>query len=44
MFEIGLKQAGYVAVDWILLAQDRNQWWVHVNVALDLRFHLKFLD
>jgi len=40
VFLTDLKQAGYVTVDWIRLAQDRNQWWV-VNLAKNLRFQKK---
>ena len=27
---------GWEDVDWIDLAQDRNKWWTHVNVVLNL--------
>jgi hypothetical protein len=30
--EIGLE-----SMDWIYLAQDRDQWWVVVNTVLNLR-------
>jgi hypothetical protein len=26
-------------MDWIDLAQDRNQWRAHVNMVMNLRFH-----
>jgi hypothetical protein len=34
--EIGLE-----SVDWIQLAQDRDQWWDVVNTVRNLRFHKK---
>jgi len=31
-----LAEIGYEIMDWSYLAQDTDQWWVHVNTAMDL--------
>jgi hypothetical protein len=35
--KIDLKEIGWVGVDWIYLAQDRDQWWVLVNTETNLQ-------
>jgi hypothetical protein len=30
-------KTGWVSVDWIQLAQDRNRWWALVNTVMNLR-------
>jgi hypothetical protein len=32
-----LREMGWGVVDWIDLAQDRDQWWVFVNTVMKLR-------
>jgi hypothetical protein len=32
-----LKDVGWEGVDWIHLAQGRNQWWALVNTGMNLR-------
>jgi hypothetical protein len=32
-----LREIGWEAVGWVHLAQDREQWWVLVNIAMNLR-------
>jgi hypothetical protein len=32
-----LREIGWVNVEWIQLAQDRDQWWVLVNTVKNLR-------
>jgi hypothetical protein len=32
-----LTERGWEGVDWILLAQDRDQWWAVVNTVMNLR-------
>jgi hypothetical protein len=34
---IDLREIGLGGVDWIQLAQDRDQWWVVVSVVMNLR-------
>jgi len=34
---IDLREVGWEDVDWIHLAQDRNEWWDLVNMVLNLR-------
>jgi len=34
-----LKEMGYEGVNWIQLAQDRNQWQAVVNMAVIVEFH-----
>jgi len=36
---IDLREVGWEGVDWIRLAQNRDQWWVIVNAIMNLRFH-----
>jgi hypothetical protein len=35
---IDLKELGWGGMDWIHLAQDREQWWALVNGVMNLRF------
>jgi len=32
-----LQKLGYVGMDWIDLAQDRDRWWALVNAVMNLR-------
>jgi hypothetical protein len=32
-----LQEVGYSGIDWIELAQDRDRWWVLVNVVMNPR-------
>jgi len=32
-----LQEAGYVDVDWIELAEDRDRWWALVIAVMNLR-------
>jgi hypothetical protein len=32
-----LREIGWEGVDWIHLAQDRDQWWTLVNTVMNLR-------
>jgi hypothetical protein len=34
---IDLREIGWGSVDWILMAQDRDQWWALVNTVMNLR-------
>jgi hypothetical protein len=36
-----LKDIEWESVDWILPAQDRDQWWALVNMVMDLWVPLK---
>jgi hypothetical protein len=36
---IHLRQTGLESVDWIRLAQDRDQWWVVLKTVMKLRVH-----
>jgi hypothetical protein len=38
---MNLKETGCEDVNWIHLAQDRDQWWAVVNTAMNIRFLLK---
>jgi predicted small integral membrane protein len=40
--KMDLRQIGWCVVDWINLAQDRNQWWALVNTVINLRDSLHF--
>ena len=31
------QEVGFVGMDWIELAQDRDRWWALVNAVMDLR-------
>jgi hypothetical protein len=31
------RKTGWEGVDWIHLAQDRDEWWVVVNTVMNLR-------
>jgi hypothetical protein len=33
---MGLKRIGYESVDWIKVDQDRDQWWLLVNMLMEL--------
>jgi hypothetical protein len=37
--KIDLIQIGWDGIDWMDLAQDRDQWRVLVNTVLNIRFH-----
>jgi hypothetical protein len=37
--KINLREIGWVGMDWIDLAQDRDQWRALVNAVMDLGFH-----
>jgi hypothetical protein len=32
-----LRKIGWEVVDWVHLAQDRDQWWVLVNTVMNLQ-------
>jgi hypothetical protein len=32
------REIGWGGVDWLHMAQDKDQWWVLVNMVLNLRF------
>jgi hypothetical protein len=32
-----LRAIGWEAVDWMRMAQDRNQWWALVNMVMNIR-------
>jgi hypothetical protein len=34
---MNLEEIGWEDVDWIQLAQDRDQWWALVNTVMNLR-------
>jgi hypothetical protein len=34
---MGLRGTGWGGMDWIHLAQDRDQWWAHVNTVMNLQ-------
>jgi hypothetical protein len=34
---VGLREIGWEGVDWIHLAQDRDQWKVLVNIVMDFQ-------
>jgi hypothetical protein len=36
--KMDLREIGWAGVDWIGLAQDRNQWRALVNTVMNLRF------
>jgi hypothetical protein len=35
--KMDLREMGWGGMDWIDLAQDRDQWWAHVNMVMNLR-------
>jgi hypothetical protein len=35
--KMDLRETGWDVVDWIDMAQDRDQWWALVNTVLNLR-------
>jgi hypothetical protein len=35
--KMDLKEIGWEGMDWMHLAQDRYQWWVFVNMIMNLR-------
>jgi hypothetical protein len=35
--KMDLRETGWDAMDWIDLAQDRDQWWALVNTVMNLR-------
>jgi hypothetical protein len=37
--KMDLREIGWDGMDWIDLAQDRNQWRDLVNTVMNLRFH-----
>jgi hypothetical protein len=37
--KMDLREIGWVGMDWIDLAQDRDQWRALANTVLNLRFH-----
>jgi hypothetical protein len=34
---LDLREKGWEDMDWIHLAQDRYQWWLHVNTSMNIR-------
>jgi hypothetical protein len=36
-----LREIGFGGVDWIHVAQDKNQWWALVNMVMNLQVPLK---
>ena len=34
--KMDFQEVGYVGMDWIELAQDRDRWWVLVNAVMNL--------
>jgi hypothetical protein len=35
--KIDLEEVGWVGMDWIDMAQDRDRWWALVNAVMNLR-------
>jgi hypothetical protein len=35
--KMGLREIGWAGMDWIYLAQDRDQWWALLNAVMNLR-------
>jgi len=40
-FRMDLKEIGWKGVDWMCVAQDRDQWWSLVNMVMNLCIPLK---
>jgi hypothetical protein len=36
-FKMDLREIGWGGMDWICLAQDRDQWWTPVNTVMNLQ-------
>jgi hypothetical protein len=36
-FRMDLKEIGWKGVDWMCVAQDRDQWWSLVNMVMNLQ-------
>jgi hypothetical protein len=34
---MNIREIGFRDVDWIHMAQDRDWWWAHVNMAVNLQ-------
>jgi hypothetical protein len=34
---MNLREIGWESVDWMHLAQDKDQWWAHINMAMNLQ-------
>jgi hypothetical protein len=34
---MNLREIGWSGIDWIVVAQDRNQWWAFVSTVMNLR-------
>jgi hypothetical protein len=37
IFRVDLKEIGWEGVNWIHLAQDRDQWWAILNMVMNLQ-------
>jgi hypothetical protein len=37
---MGLKEIGWECVDWMRLAQEKDQWWAFVNTVMNVRVFL----
>jgi hypothetical protein len=37
IIKLGPGEIGWVGIDWIHLAQTRDQWWTVVNIVINLR-------
>jgi hypothetical protein len=35
--KIDLREIGWIGLDWIDMAQDRDEWWALVNAVMNLR-------
>jgi hypothetical protein len=35
-FEVDLREIGFGGVDWMILTQNRNQWWAVLNTVMNL--------
>jgi hypothetical protein len=36
--KMDLREVGWVGMDWIYMAQDRDRWWALVSAVMNLRF------